>query len=204
MSYSIDDDVREIIKNPNMLVPWWLLGAYTYDRLDDPLISDALFDEIAVRLDKEWDTIKHRHKKLLNRKMLKSALALKGGKWPLCVRGAAHKLLNEGTVIVKANYQLTIHHTDGSTYVKDMPAETLERVQVAIVKLTLEGYSYIEGDEQHFVSPHFVTKVVLKVTSKAVPKTAKEDKAKGTNENTTSVSTDSKRSSTKTKTKQRR
>ena len=97
--------------------------------------------------------------------------------------------------LVKANYQLTIHHTDGSTYVKNMHAETVERVQVAIVKLTLEGYSYTGGDEQHFVSPHFVTKVVLKATSEVKPKT---------NEKPAPVSTDSKRTTTKSKNKQRR
>lgn len=190
MSGTLDEHVRGLIENPNMLVPWWFLSAYAYDQLDSPLISDALFDEIAQRLTTEWATIKHPHKKLLDRKLLKSALAARG-KWPSIVKSSANRLAKEG--IVKTDFQLTIHHTDGSTHVKAMPGETLERVHLAIVKLTLEGYAYMEGEEHHFVSPYGITKVVLKnVGVKTEVKTKTNDKP-------TAVSTDSKRADTKPK-----
>lgn len=89
-----DSLAREVIaSNPNMLVPWWFIGAYSYTYQDHSLISDALFDEIAVRLDKEWSKIKHPHKQFLRRKVLKSSIAAK--QWPSLVIGACGKLQHE-------------------------------------------------------------------------------------------------------------
>jgi len=83
-------------RNPNMLVPWWIMAAWVYDRVGgEALVSDALFDEIAARLDREWDSITHWHKPLLDRRMLKSALAI-GGQWPLRAMSAAENLLRDG------------------------------------------------------------------------------------------------------------
>jgi hypothetical protein len=85
-----------IASNPNLLVPWWIMAAWTYDRVgSETLISDALFDEIAVRIDREWETITHWHKPLLDRRMLKSALAIRG-QWPLRAMHAAESLLRDG------------------------------------------------------------------------------------------------------------
>lgn len=179
----LDDEVRRIIKNPNMLVPWWLLAAYAYDQLDDPLISDALFDEIAKRLTNEWATIKHPHKKLLDKTMLKSALAIKGGKWPLIVRDTAYKLINEG-IVVKEDYQLTIHHTDGSWRTITLQGETKDRVQVSVVKTLIEGYRYEDGDEEIFVSPYGISKVAVKKISKPKAVEAKGEVNPPANENT--------------------
>nr|HML29529.1 hypothetical protein [Hyphomicrobium sp.] len=85
MTAEIESYCRDrIASDPNMLVPWWIMAAWVYDQWPggDTLISDALFDEIAERLDREWETITHRHKHLLQRSYLKSALAIRG-RWPL-------------------------------------------------------------------------------------------------------------------------
>lgn len=86
-----------IASDPNMLVPWWIMAAWAYDhrRGGDTLISDALFDEIAVRLDREWDAITHWHKPLLDRASLKSSIAIRG-RWPLRAMHAAEGLLEDG------------------------------------------------------------------------------------------------------------
>jgi hypothetical protein len=77
-----DEYCRKKIRfNPNMLIPWWIMAAYAYEVEDDPIISDALFDEIAVRIKNEWDDIDHWHKPLLDRDMVKSAIAI-DGKYP--------------------------------------------------------------------------------------------------------------------------
>jgi hypothetical protein len=73
------------------------MAAWVYDqrRGGDTLISDALFDEIAVRLDREWDAITHWHKPLLDRATLKSAIAIRG-RWPQRAMHAAESLLEIG------------------------------------------------------------------------------------------------------------
>lgn len=98
MKTEIESYCRErIASSPNMLVPWWIMAAWVYDQRlgGDALISDALFDEIADRLDREWETITHRHKHLLQRAYLKSALAIRG-RWPLISMDAAESLLRKG------------------------------------------------------------------------------------------------------------
>ncbi len=95
---TLDSYCRERISaNPNMLVPWWIMAAWVYDqhRGGEVLISDALFDEIAERLDREWETITHWHKPLLDRRLLKSALAIRG-QWPLRAVHCAQIRLQHG------------------------------------------------------------------------------------------------------------
>lgn len=79
--------------NPNMLVPWWLMAAWAYEHGERPIISDACFDELAMRLTAEWKHVQHHHKHLLDPKILKSAIAMKG-KWPERVIGAAQRLMS--------------------------------------------------------------------------------------------------------------
>ena len=75
-----------------MLVPWWIMAAWAYEQAD-PIISDAMFDKIAMRLAKEWNKVEHKHKALLDKKSLKTSLAI-GGKWPLISQHAAIGLQN--------------------------------------------------------------------------------------------------------------
>lgn len=78
-----------IATNPNLAVPHYLMHCYMYYVQDDPIISDGAFDEIVRTLASKWASIKHRHKRRLDRKLLKSGFHLK---YPSKVPGAVHSL----------------------------------------------------------------------------------------------------------------
>ena len=76
-------------KNPNMIVPFYLMAAYAYYELDQPIMTDATFDELSKQGLKHWDTIEHQHKHLLNKDMLAAGTFILGdNKWPSIVIGA--------------------------------------------------------------------------------------------------------------------
>ena len=56
----------------NLLVPHYLIHCFIYYELGDSLITDNDFDELAKRLDNEWDSVKHFHKHLIDRDALQS------------------------------------------------------------------------------------------------------------------------------------
>jgi len=72
--------------NHNLAVPHFLIHSYLYYVEDSPLISDAAFEEIVGVLEANWSKIRHRHKRRLDRKLLKSGFYLK---YPSMVPGAA-------------------------------------------------------------------------------------------------------------------
>ena len=59
-----------IDNNDNMLVPWYLMAAYAYYIDDDPILEDVMFDRLAKKLLKVWDTVEHQHKEFLTKDML--------------------------------------------------------------------------------------------------------------------------------------
>ncbi len=81
-----------LARSHNLLVPWFLMAQYLYYYRDDPILTDAAFDEVARRLTAEWDGIAHVHKPA-------AALYVEGGQpqlaphlYPLRARGAACRL----------------------------------------------------------------------------------------------------------------
>ena len=62
---------------PGLLVPHFLMHSYLYYVCDWPIISDDAFDEIVKRLEANWDAIKHPHKALIDRSLLKTGFYLK-------------------------------------------------------------------------------------------------------------------------------
>ena len=43
-----DNKCREIIENnPNMMIPWYIMASHAYYTMDDPILSDGLYDELA-------------------------------------------------------------------------------------------------------------------------------------------------------------
>lgn len=73
----MDSKVLDFInKNKNMLVSWYLIASYAYYVMDNPIISDGLFDEICKRILKEWDSINHGHKYLLDKESLEAGTCL--------------------------------------------------------------------------------------------------------------------------------
>ena len=45
--------------NINMTVPWYLMAAYAYYVIDDPLLEDTTFDRLAKKMLANWDNIEH-------------------------------------------------------------------------------------------------------------------------------------------------
>lgn len=75
--------------NHNMLVPWYLRAAYAYYHLDDPIISDAAFDDIAKKLLDNYNEVEHRHKCLITKGDLRAgSLLLKEEEYPRIVVGS--------------------------------------------------------------------------------------------------------------------
>lgn len=79
---------------PNLLVPHYLIHSYLYYELDKAVISDTLYEELCIALDRQWDQVVHHHKRLIDR----SSLAAGTGyylKYPVRVQQAARSLLAE-------------------------------------------------------------------------------------------------------------
>lgn len=79
-----DADCRRVTAaNPNMLVPWLLSSAYAYSCLDQPIISDSLYDQMSIELARVWDSTEHFHKHLLQRGWFpKGSIPLVEGQFP--------------------------------------------------------------------------------------------------------------------------
>ncbi len=85
-----DEDYLDLL-TPELLVPHYLIHCYLYYEENAPLIPDRVFDALARLLDEEWDVVRHRHKKLIDRSALSS-----GGhyiKYPTIVKQSARSLL---------------------------------------------------------------------------------------------------------------
>jgi hypothetical protein len=88
-----DAYVRSVTEaNPNMLVPHYLMACFLYYKEDDPLISDALFDEMSKELQAKWETITHFHKHLISLDDLRAGTGY-AIQYPSRVRGAAVALV---------------------------------------------------------------------------------------------------------------
>ena len=92
---SLDVDVLAIIdKNPNMLVPWYLMSAYGYYVACHTLITDGLFDEMSKRMLAQWDEIDHPHKALISLSDVTAGTYL--GEYPLRTISAYHRVVSDG------------------------------------------------------------------------------------------------------------
>jgi len=87
----LDDKAEEIISsNKNMMVPWYLMAAYAYYKEDDPILSDAYFDNLAKRMLDVWEEIEHFHKHLITAVDLAAGSYL--GDYPERVKGGLEEL----------------------------------------------------------------------------------------------------------------
>ena len=87
----LDKKAEEVIsKNKNMMVPYYLMAAYAYYKEDDPIFSDAYFDNLAKRMLDCWDEIEHFHKHLLGPMDLVAGTYL--GEYPERVKGGLKSL----------------------------------------------------------------------------------------------------------------
>lgn len=92
-----DDKCYELTrKNKNMCVPWFLMACFAYDKLDNPIISDACFDEISTEMYNNWKDIRHYHKKFIKYdKDNKKGSSINVVKYPNIVIGATYSLINK-------------------------------------------------------------------------------------------------------------
>ena len=73
----IDKHCLDIIeKNMNMLVPYYIMAAYSYYIEDDPIISDATYDQIGKWLLENYDIVEHQHKHLIDKEQLEAGTCL--------------------------------------------------------------------------------------------------------------------------------
>ena len=72
----------------NMLIPWYLIGAYAYYVLDSPVLTDATFDAICLMLDEEWDDVEHMHKAWISRSDLSAGTRMSAA-YPSMAKGSA-------------------------------------------------------------------------------------------------------------------
>jgi hypothetical protein len=73
-----------------MLVPWYLMASYAYYVLDDPILSDAMYDGMSKQLLAQFDNISHYHKHLLSKDMLEAGSFL--GEYPSIISGAVRAI----------------------------------------------------------------------------------------------------------------
>ena len=72
------------------MVPWYLMASYAYYKEDDPILSDAYFDNLAKRMLDAWDEIEHFHKHLITTIDLAAGSYL--GDYPERVKGGLEEL----------------------------------------------------------------------------------------------------------------
>ena len=80
------------MENLNMMVPYYLMASYAYYKQDDPIFSDAFFDNMGKTMLERWDDIAHFHKEYINKGDLLAGTFL--GKYPTRVEGALRSLRN--------------------------------------------------------------------------------------------------------------
>ena len=89
--------MKPYLKNPNMLVPYYLMFSYAYYKENESLITDSEYDQICQDLITNWNDIKHWHKSLLNLESLKAGTGY-DIKYPPRVVAAALSLIKENTL----------------------------------------------------------------------------------------------------------
>lgn len=87
-----DPDFLDLLPS-GLLPPWYLIFAFAYYEAETSLVPDHVFDQLARRLDQEWDSVQHMHKRLIDRAALKSGGSYLRGRYPMRVKQAAALLL---------------------------------------------------------------------------------------------------------------
>ncbi len=80
------------MENLNMMVPYYLMASYAYYKQDDPIFSDAFFDNMGKTMLERWEDIAHFHKEYINKGDLEAGTYLV--KYPTRVEGALRSLRN--------------------------------------------------------------------------------------------------------------
>lgn len=81
---------KNMRKNINMAIPYYIMAAYAYYKEDEPIISDSTFDKLATFILENYDAITHSHKTYLDRDTLEAGTYL--GEYPRLAIDALHHL----------------------------------------------------------------------------------------------------------------
>lgn len=82
--------VELVGENINLSVPWYLMASYAYYVMDDPILTDSVFDRMTNRMLGSWHEIEHPHKDLITIDMLEAGTYF--GEYPSKVEGAVKQL----------------------------------------------------------------------------------------------------------------
>lgn len=77
---------------PAKMVSWYLIASYAYYVLDNPILSDNVFDKLCRKLLEHMADIDHPHLELIEREALLSGTGFQLTNWPERVIKAAHTL----------------------------------------------------------------------------------------------------------------
>jgi len=78
-------------KNPNMLIPYYLMFSYLYYEKDIVLIDDGEFDQMCKNLYDKYDDLEHMHKNLVSKGDLTAGTGY-GIKYTNIIKESAMKL----------------------------------------------------------------------------------------------------------------
>ena len=83
-------------KGINVVVPWYLMLSYGYYCLDESIVSDTFFDNMAKIFLENYDNITHRHRNLVSKDDLKAGTLyhMRENDYPLVVRSSFVQVLN--------------------------------------------------------------------------------------------------------------
>ena len=85
--------VEKTTHNPNMLIPFYLMAAYAYYHLDDPILTDSVYDQVCKDIAKYWDEIDHYHKHLVNLEDMEAGTCLLAEEdFPAIIKGAIQNM----------------------------------------------------------------------------------------------------------------
>lgn len=86
-----------ILDKPNVIVPWYLSLSYAYYVLDESLADDWAYDKLCKMLDRQWDSIKHQHKYLIDRSSLSAGTgyALDFDGFPTIIKASTALLIKD-------------------------------------------------------------------------------------------------------------
>lgn len=57
---------EQMTRSLNIAVPWFLMASWLYYHADTSLLTDGRYDALAKQISENWDTIRHRHKVLID------------------------------------------------------------------------------------------------------------------------------------------
>lgn len=85
---------------PNMLIPFFLMASYAYYNRAMNMMPDNAFDALSGRVYREWDSIKHRHKHMVDRESCRATgVNLNEDQWPKIIIGATMDWLDRSRAL---------------------------------------------------------------------------------------------------------